>query len=126
MQRRSFLRLGALALSTGLFFVGAASRVGFARTRASQFTIPTVDRLILTSTIDGSYDAVLPSGRVGSIAVQRTTGAQPTLVAEHGLGYYLESFAGNDRRAMLLDFGNSPRHRFSSSPGALSTETPRA
>src|SRR5579859_6348648 len=105
MQRRSFLRLGALG--TGLFFVGAASRAGFARTQASQFRIPTVDRLILTSTIDGSYDAVLPSGRVGSIAVQRTTGTQPTLVAEHGLGYYLESFAGNDRRAILLDFGNT-------------------
>jgi 7,8-dihydropterin-6-yl-methyl-4-(beta-D-ribofuranosyl)aminobenzene 5'-phosphate synthase len=44
---------------------------------------------------------------VGTITVQRTTGTQPSLVAEHGLGYYLESFVGDDRRAILLDFGNT-------------------
>ena len=105
MRRRSFLRLGAV--STGLFFVGTAMRAGFAHAQPSPVAIPTVDRLILTSTIDGSYDAVLPTGRMGNITVQRTTGTQPSLVSEHGLGYYLESFVGDDRRAMLLDFGNT-------------------
>jgi 7,8-dihydropterin-6-yl-methyl-4-(beta-D-ribofuranosyl)aminobenzene 5'-phosphate synthase len=28
-------------------------------------------------------------------------------VSEHGLGYHLESFIGDDRRAVLLDFGNT-------------------
>jgi 7,8-dihydropterin-6-yl-methyl-4-(beta-D-ribofuranosyl)aminobenzene 5'-phosphate synthase len=105
MQRRTFLKLGALG--TGLFFVGAA-RSEFARAaQARRVAIPTVDRLILTSTIDGSYDAVLPGGRMGTITVERTTGTQPSLVSEHGLGYYLESFVGDDRRAILLDFGNT-------------------
>ena len=57
MQRRSFLKLGAVG--TGLFFVGAARQV-FARVQAPRIAIPTVDRLVLTSTIDGSYDAVFP------------------------------------------------------------------
>jgi 7,8-dihydropterin-6-yl-methyl-4-(beta-D-ribofuranosyl)aminobenzene 5'-phosphate synthase len=93
-------------VGTGLFFVGARRSV-FARAQAAQITIPTVDRLVLTSTIDGSYDAVLPGGTIGTITVHRTTGTQPSLVAEHGLGYYLESFVGDDRRAILLDFGNT-------------------
>ena len=104
MQRRSFLKLGAVG--TGLFFVSAAPAV-FARAQTPHFAIPTVDRLILTSTIDGSYDAVLPSGPIGKITVQRTSGTQPTLVSEHGLGFHLESFVGDDRRAVLLDFGNT-------------------
>jgi 7,8-dihydropterin-6-yl-methyl-4-(beta-D-ribofuranosyl)aminobenzene 5'-phosphate synthase len=44
---------------------------------------------------------------MGNLTVQRTTGTQPTLVAEHGLGYYLESYIGDDPRAILLDFGNT-------------------
>jgi 7,8-dihydropterin-6-yl-methyl-4-(beta-D-ribofuranosyl)aminobenzene 5'-phosphate synthase len=104
MQRRSFLKLGAVG--TGLLFVGAGRAV-FARAQAPRVAMPTVDRLILTSTIDGSYDAVLPGGPIGTITVQRTTGAQPSLVSEHGLGYYLESFVGDARRAVLLDFGNT-------------------
>jgi 7,8-dihydropterin-6-yl-methyl-4-(beta-D-ribofuranosyl)aminobenzene 5'-phosphate synthase len=94
-------------MSTSLFLVGAAARAGFARSPRQRAEIPTVDRLVLTSTIDGSYDAVLPGGRLGSITVQRSTGTQPSLVAEHGLGYHLESFIGDDRRAILLDFGNT-------------------
>jgi 7,8-dihydropterin-6-yl-methyl-4-(beta-D-ribofuranosyl)aminobenzene 5'-phosphate synthase len=61
---------------------------------------------VLTSVIDGSYDRVLPSGRVGSITVQRTP-AQPSLAAEHGLGYHLESYIGDERRSILLDFGDT-------------------
>jgi 7,8-dihydropterin-6-yl-methyl-4-(beta-D-ribofuranosyl)aminobenzene 5'-phosphate synthase len=98
------LRLGAVG--TGLFFVGAVPAL-FARAQTPRIAIPTVDRLVLTSTIDGSYDAVLPGGPIGTITVQRTTGTQPSLVSEHGLGYYLESFIGDDRRAVLLDFGNT-------------------
>jgi 7,8-dihydropterin-6-yl-methyl-4-(beta-D-ribofuranosyl)aminobenzene 5'-phosphate synthase len=106
MQRRTFLQIGALG--TGLFFVGASSRSGSVLARGGRSVdIPTVDRLVLTSTIDGSYDAALPSGRMGNVTVQRTTGTQPSLVAEHGLGYYLESYIGDDRRAILLDFGNT-------------------
>ena len=104
MQRRSFLKLAGVG--TGLFFVGAARSV-FARAQAPRIAIPTVDRLVLTSTIDGSYDAVLPGGPIGTITVQRTTGTQPSLVSEHGLGFHLESFVGDDRRTILLDFGNT-------------------
>jgi 7,8-dihydropterin-6-yl-methyl-4-(beta-D-ribofuranosyl)aminobenzene 5'-phosphate synthase len=105
MHRRSFLRLAAVG--SGLFFVSSAGRLGFAQTQSPRVSIPTVDRLILTSTIDGSYDAVLPGGKVNNITVQRTTGTQPPLVAEHGLGFYLESFIGDNRRTALLDFGNT-------------------
>jgi 7,8-dihydropterin-6-yl-methyl-4-(beta-D-ribofuranosyl)aminobenzene 5'-phosphate synthase len=104
MRRRSLLRLGAVG--TGLFFLGGVNSTGFARAQP-RLAVPTVDRLILTSTIDGSYDAVLPGGRIGTITVQRTIGTQPSLVAEHGLGFYLESFVGDDRRSILLDFGNT-------------------
>jgi 7,8-dihydropterin-6-yl-methyl-4-(beta-D-ribofuranosyl)aminobenzene 5'-phosphate synthase len=120
MQRRSLLRLGAVG--TGLFLVGGAARIGFARAQSPRVSIPTVDRLVLTSTIDGSYDAVLPGGRVGDITVQRTTGAQPPLVAEHGLGLYLESFVGDERRTALLDFGNT-YHNLSNNYQALGIDT---
>ena len=51
MQRRTFIKLGAVG--TGMFFVGAAPAV-FARAQTLRIAIPTVDRLVLTSTIDGS------------------------------------------------------------------------
>lgn len=106
MQRRAVLKLGAIG--SGLFFLGGlAGRAAVARTQVPRLQIPTVDRLVLTSTIDSSYDAVLPSGRVGNLTVQRTTGVQPSLAAEHGLGYHLESFIGDERRTVLLDFGNT-------------------
>jgi metal-dependent hydrolase (beta-lactamase superfamily II) len=49
----------------------------------------------------------LLGGPVGTITVQRTAGTQPSLVSERGLGFHLESFIGDDSRAILLDFGNT-------------------
>src|SRR5690349_14356840 len=98
MHRRSDLKLGAVA--TGRVFVGAA-REPFAPPQAATTAIPTVGQLVLTSTIGRSHDAVLPRGPLRGITARRTTGTQPSLVSEHGLGYYLESFVGDTRRAVF-------------------------
>jgi 7,8-dihydropterin-6-yl-methyl-4-(beta-D-ribofuranosyl)aminobenzene 5'-phosphate synthase len=68
-------------------------------------TIPTVDRLVVTSVVDGTYLAILPSRQVGTRSVARTRRPRPpSLAAEHGLAYYLSSERDGERRQVLLDF----------------------
>jgi 7,8-dihydropterin-6-yl-methyl-4-(beta-D-ribofuranosyl)aminobenzene 5'-phosphate synthase len=68
--------------------------------------VPTVDRLVVTSVVDGTYNSVVPSRQLGTVAVQRTNLPRPpSLLAEHGLAYHLASIRGDQQRQILLDFG---------------------
>src|SRR5262245_52774409 len=104
MERRQFLRLGAVA--GGVVALGglAAGR----RVAAQQASaVPVVDRLILTNVVDNVYDVFAKgsSPKLDTIAIQRTPLGKPgTLLAEHGLAYHLESVRGSERREILLDF----------------------
>jgi 7,8-dihydropterin-6-yl-methyl-4-(beta-D-ribofuranosyl)aminobenzene 5'-phosphate synthase len=102
MRRREFLTLGAAA--TGTFALGAVTarrRPAIAQTSA----VPVVDRLVLTNVVDNVYDVFAKAGRLDLVTVQRTGLASgPTLSAEHGLAYHVESHRGGERRDVLLDF----------------------
>ncbi len=102
MNRREFLKLGAIA--SGTFALGGVGRI--ARGVATeQSAVPTVDRLVMTNVVDNIYDIFAKGGKLDSITVQRAPfpGKTP-LLAEHGLAYQLESFRGNEKREILLDF----------------------
>ena len=72
--------------------------------------IPVVDRLTLTSVVDGTYLAVLPDRRGDAISVERTRRPRsPSLLAEHGLAYGLTSERGSEQHHVLLDFGLTSR-----------------
>jgi 7,8-dihydropterin-6-yl-methyl-4-(beta-D-ribofuranosyl)aminobenzene 5'-phosphate synthase len=109
MPRRQFLVLGAAASSA--FFLGRQGRLGQSSASAAQQTVPTVDRLVLTSVVDYVQENFLPDVDNGSLLVRRhRTGLAPTarpLVSEFGLAYHLESFRGDERKAVLLDFART-------------------
>lgn len=103
MNRREFLKLGAIA--SGTFAVGGVGRIARGVATA-QSTVPTVDRLVMTNVVDNIYDVFAKGGRLDSITVQRTpvVPGQTALLAEHGLAYDLESLRGTEKRDILLDF----------------------
>jgi 7,8-dihydropterin-6-yl-methyl-4-(beta-D-ribofuranosyl)aminobenzene 5'-phosphate synthase len=112
MQRRDFLRLGAVA--GGTIFLGGMSRFGKLVSRAAEKEIPSVDRLVMTNVMDNTYDVFAKSGKIGEVIVQRTpppfpAGSGPLLISEHGLAYHLESFRGSERKEILLDFAQTGR-----------------
>jgi 7,8-dihydropterin-6-yl-methyl-4-(beta-D-ribofuranosyl)aminobenzene 5'-phosphate synthase len=75
--------------------------------------IPTVDRLVVTSVVDGTYLAILPSRQLGSLSVERTRRPRPpSLAAEHGLAYHLVSQRGGEQRQVLLDFALTSQSLF--------------
>lgn len=103
MNRRQFLKLGTVA--SGAFALGGVGYI--ARGPASaQSAVPVVDRLVMTNVVDNIYDVFAKGGKLDSITVQRTPllFGQTPLLAEHGLAYHLESFRGNEKREVLLDF----------------------
>ena len=68
--------------------------------------IPAVDRLVLTSVVEGTYLAILPDRQFGTLSVDRARRPRPpSLIAEHGLAYHLTSERGGEQRQVLLDFG---------------------
>jgi 7,8-dihydropterin-6-yl-methyl-4-(beta-D-ribofuranosyl)aminobenzene 5'-phosphate synthase len=101
MKRRQFLKLGAVAGTT--FALGGIERLARA---GAQTAVPTVDRLVMTNVVDNIYDIFAKGGNLLDISVQRTPNAfgRPSLLAEHGLAYHLESLRGAERREILLDF----------------------
>jgi 7,8-dihydropterin-6-yl-methyl-4-(beta-D-ribofuranosyl)aminobenzene 5'-phosphate synthase len=104
MNRRGFLKLGAVA--SGTFALGGAARLGLTTAAAQSSAIPAVDRLVLTTAVDNIYDIFAKGGKLDAITVQRTPlrpDAIP-LLAEHGLAYHLESMRDSERREILLDF----------------------
>ncbi|HEU5196942.1 MAG TPA: MBL fold metallo-hydrolase [Methylomirabilota bacterium] len=103
MERREFLKLGAVA--SGVFALGSVVASG-RRVAAQGGGIPTVDRLVLTNVVDNVYDIFARGGKLDTITVQRPAfvRAGDTLLAEHGLAYHLESQRGSESREILLDF----------------------
>ena len=90
MNRREFLKLGAIA--TGTFAVAGTLRVGGRAVSAQSGAVPMVDRLVMTNVVDNVYDIFAKGGRLDAISVQRTPlerGA--ALLAEHGLAYHLDN-----------------------------------
>src|SRR5579859_2913433 len=68
--------------------------------------VPIVDRLVVTTVVDGTYNSVVPGRHLGTAEVQRTNLPRPpSLLAEHGLAYHLTSARGDQQRQVLLDFG---------------------
>jgi 7,8-dihydropterin-6-yl-methyl-4-(beta-D-ribofuranosyl)aminobenzene 5'-phosphate synthase len=107
MQRRTFLKLGAV--TSGALFLGGLAPTGRPTATAAQSVIPTVDRLVMTNVVDNVYDVFARAGRIQDVTVQRTnlpwpTTSAPKLLSEHGLAYHLESTRGNERAEILLDF----------------------
>jgi 7,8-dihydropterin-6-yl-methyl-4-(beta-D-ribofuranosyl)aminobenzene 5'-phosphate synthase len=112
MNRREFLRLGAVA--SGVFTVGGVSRLRGGPAAAQGLAVPTVDRLVMTNVVDNIYDIFARGGKLDRITVQRTplgAGGAP-LLAEHGLAYHLESTRGGERREILLDFSLTDMNLF--------------
>src|SRR5713101_2280616 len=112
MNRRSFLKLGAVA--SGTFAVGGFGRAWWSTAAAQPAGIPTVDRLVMTNVVDNVYDIFAKGGKLDAITVQRApfVRAGDTLLAEHGLAYHLESTRGSERREILLDFSLTERNLF--------------
>ena len=54
MNRREFLKLGAIA--GGTFALGGISRAGRGMAAAQTGAVPTVDRLVMTNVVDNVYD----------------------------------------------------------------------
>ena len=104
MERRHFLRLGAVA--SGVFAVGGGGRLTEGLARAQTLAVPTVDRLVMTTVVDNIYDIFAKGGKLDSITVERAPyrGKVNALLAEHGLAYHLESLHKGERREILLDF----------------------
>jgi 7,8-dihydropterin-6-yl-methyl-4-(beta-D-ribofuranosyl)aminobenzene 5'-phosphate synthase len=107
VTRRQFLVLGAVAGST--FYLGGVGRFGrlaVARTTTS-FAVPTVDRLVLTNVVDYVYDNFPPSGQSGELAAISVRRRGAGTLSEWGLAYHLESYRGDERREVLLDFART-------------------
>ena len=103
MDRRQFLRLGAVA--SGVFALGGISRVARGTGAAQTLGVPTVERLVMTNVVDNVYDAFARGGKLDTITVQRAAlDPKGLLLFEHGLAYHLESVRGGERREILLDF----------------------
>src|ERR1700731_270388 len=69
MQRREFLKLGAVAGGTVL--LGGTGRFG--SLLAAPKEIPSVDRLVVTNLVDNVYDVYAKGGRIGNLTVTRNT-----------------------------------------------------
>jgi 7,8-dihydropterin-6-yl-methyl-4-(beta-D-ribofuranosyl)aminobenzene 5'-phosphate synthase len=112
MHRRDFIKLSAVA--GGLFAMGGMGLLRASAAHAARLAVPTVDRLVLTSAVDNIYDSVLPNVRFGSLDVRRRgvrdlLGPTPP-AAEHGLALHLDSYQGDQRRQVLLDFSLTSRN----------------
>ncbi|MGH7323720.1 MAG: MBL fold metallo-hydrolase [Candidatus Rokuibacteriota bacterium] len=125
MDRRQFLKLGAVA--TGTFAIGTVGSWGWRPARAQTLTVPSVDRLVMTNALDNLYDIFAKPGKLETIEVQRArrAGDYIPLMAEHGLAYHLESVRGQERREILLDFGLTHPNLFYNY-GALGVDPARA
>ena len=69
MERRQFLRLGAVA--SGVVALGGIGRGTRGTAAAQALAIPTVDRLVMTNVVDNIYDIFAKGGKLDTITVQR-------------------------------------------------------
>ena len=125
MERRQFLRLGAVA--SGMVALGGIGSRARGTASAQALAIPTVDRLVLTNVVDNVYDIFAKGGQLDTITVQRAPFAFGVAapVAEFGLAYHLESLRGAERREVLLDFSLTERN-LSHNFGVLKLDPTRA
>ena len=86
-----------------------------ARAEAVAGSVPEVDRVAVRVVIDSYQIAVAPSGKAGSVDIERfgwgLSPDQPpgsTLVSEFGLSMHVESRRGEEVRHVLVDFGFTP------------------
>jgi 7,8-dihydropterin-6-yl-methyl-4-(beta-D-ribofuranosyl)aminobenzene 5'-phosphate synthase len=112
MERREFLKLGAIA--GGTIFLGGVGRRWRSVASAAGTAVPTVDQLVMASVVDNFYDVFAKRGKIGDVMVQRTPvpypyGSGVMLLSEHGLAYHLESVRGSERKEILLDFALTDR-----------------
>jgi 7,8-dihydropterin-6-yl-methyl-4-(beta-D-ribofuranosyl)aminobenzene 5'-phosphate synthase len=112
MDRRQFLRLGAVA--SGAFALGGVGRGVRGTATAQTVAVPAVDRLVMTNVVDNIYDIFAKGGKLDTVTVERApfSFGVETPLAEFGLAYHLESVRGAERREILLDFSLTERHLF--------------
>src|SRR2546428_8980906 len=98
MERRHFLRLGAVA--SGVFAVGGGGRLTEGLARAQTLAVPTVDRLVMTTVVDNIYDIFAKGGKLDSITVERAPypGKANALLAEIGPAYPIKPLHKGDLR----------------------------
>jgi len=109
MQRRDFLKLGAV--TGGTILLGGTGR--FRSLLAAPKEIPTVDRLVMTNLVDNVYDIFAKAGKLGSLTVTRNNlpfpyGSDVALLSEHGLAFHLQSLRGAEEKQILVDFALTP------------------
>src|SRR5437667_12658353 len=103
MERRQFLRLGAVA--SGVFALGGISRVARGTGAAQTLGVPTVDRVVRTVVVGNVPGAFAKGGKLVTITVPRAPlGSNGLRVCEQGRAYHLDSVRGGERRAILLEF----------------------
>ncbi len=108
LDRRGFLRASA-AFATS----AAAGFSCIEVARAAPVEVPTVDTLSLRVLIDSAHDQFLKPATVQGVRHQppgngRGADYRKVLHNQWGLSLFAESKAGDDARAILLDFGYSP------------------
>ena len=110
VTRRRFLRTGAILGGTVLLAAPGRRSTGWlARAQASG--PPAVDQLAVRVVVDGYYDGLARSTRVGNVEVQRARAFSLArqLHSQHGLSLQLESRRVAETRNFLLDFGYTPQ-----------------
>jgi len=105
---------GAVVLGTLITALLGGARP--ARAEAITGSVPQVDRVAVRVVIDSYQIAVAPSGKAGSVGIERfgwglSPGQPPgrTLVSEFGLSMHAESSRGEEVRQVLVDFGFTPQ-----------------
>jgi 7,8-dihydropterin-6-yl-methyl-4-(beta-D-ribofuranosyl)aminobenzene 5'-phosphate synthase len=126
MQRRDFLKLGAV--TSGTILLGGTGR--FRSLLAAPREIPTVDRLVMTNLVDNIYDIFAKGGKLGNLSVTRHNlpfpyGSDVALLSEHGLAFHLQSFRGAEEKQILLDFALTP-HTLSNNYQGLKVDPAKA
>ena len=112
MTRRNFIRTSTAVAATVL--VGGPVRSsGLVPAAAQTSAPPTVDRLAVRVVVDSYQDALVRSGRVGAVEVERFgtvfgPGLGKQILNEFGLSLHLESQRGSETRGALLDFSYTP------------------
>ena len=100
MDRRDFLKYAAAA---GVLVSGDALRVGATAEAATGVT--EVDKLTIWILADNYYDTNEPDTK---ITKRYRSVAGKSILAQHGLSYYIETVIGGKTSACMFDFGLDP------------------
>jgi 7,8-dihydropterin-6-yl-methyl-4-(beta-D-ribofuranosyl)aminobenzene 5'-phosphate synthase len=106
MNRRDLLRSGACWAGAGL-----AGLLPAAAQQAAALQVPTVDKLVITVVVDGTFDLFLRPAQANGVALQaapRLADYRRSLHNEWGLSLWLQSQAAGTQRTLLMDYGYTP------------------